>query len=336
MLVYTLPDRLQHAAYHHLLAAADDPTTTDRRAQASLRALLSLDQEMERLVTALTGPDAFIVILSDHGFCHHRYDIYLNGWLADQGLLNYKTGSSALRRYVRTFARGVKSFIPESWIGAGRQALSADRLIDWPHTKAYCGQPTENGIYINLEGHRPQGIVKPEESMSLKHQLKAALAELVNPLNQEVVFQAVHLREEVYHGPYVDRAPDIVFEPQEGYRITPTPTPSFCAQDIRPKRRGIHARDGIFIASGTMIRPAGKVVNARITDVTPTILHAAGLPVFDTMDGQVLDVFRAECKKEIRYVQDDLDFTSKSSPTVYSDTDAAEIKRRLKTLGYID
>lgn len=337
MLVYILPDRLQHASYHYILTAANDPETTHRRAQASIRALTLLDQELERLITSATDKESLVVLVSDHGFCHHRYDIYLNGWLADKGLLSYKAGSSSLRQYIRTITRGIKSFIPESWISAGRKALSAERLIDWPNTKVYCGQPTENGIYINLEGRKPQGAVKSEEYESLRRQLKAELAKLVNPLNQETVFQAVYFREEVYHGPFVDHAPDIVFEPQEGYRIVPTPTPNFCAKDISQKRRGIHAKNGIFIASGPMIQPAGKVVGASIIDVAPTILHAIDLPIPKTMDGQVImDVFQENYRKEIRYVQDETEIIPRKSQVVYSDKDAAEIEKRLANLGYLD
>jgi predicted AlkP superfamily phosphohydrolase/phosphomutase len=337
MLVYVLPDRLQHASYHYLLTAANDPATTDRRAQASMRALASLDQELERLVTSVADKESLIILVSDHGFCHHRYDIYLNGWLADKGLLRYKAGSSSLRQYIRAIARGAESFIPQEWMHAGRKAFSAERLIDWLTTRAYCGQPTENGIYINLEGRRPWGTVKPEEYEPLRHQLRAELVGLVNPSNQEAVFQAIYFREEVYQGPYVDHAPDIVFEPQEGYRIVPTPAPSFYAKDVSKKRRGIHARDGIFIATGPMIRPAAKVANAGIADVAPTILYTIDLPIPETMDGQVMvDVFQGSYRKEIRYMQGEAEVVPRRSQVVYSDRDAAEIERRLANLGYLD
>jgi predicted AlkP superfamily phosphohydrolase/phosphomutase len=337
MLVYTLPDRLQHPSYHYMLAAANDPTTPDRRAQASIRGLIALDQELERLVTSIADEESLIIFLSDHGFCHHRYNIYLNGWLVDKGFLNYKGSSGSLRQSVRAIVRKAERLIPRGWVRAGRQMLSAERLIDWPTTKAYCGRSTENGLFLTLEGREPFGIVRRGEYESLRRYLRTQLAKLVNPSSGEAIFKSVYFREEVYQGAYVDHAPDIVFEPQEGYKIMSTPVPSFCLRYVGDKRKGIHAMDGILVASGPMIQPAGEVTSASIMDVTPTILHALNFPIPDSMDGQVImDIFRQSHRREIRYAQDRAEVVVRDSDAVYSDEDAAGVEKRLQKLGYLD
>lgn len=49
-----------------------------------------------------------------------------------------------------------------------------------------------------------------------------------------------------------------------------------------------HEADGIFVAAGRGIRRGGRVADATVLDVTPTVLHYLGLPVGKDMDGKVL------------------------------------------------
>lgn len=336
MLVYTLPDRLQHAAYHHMLAAANGLAIPNPRAQSCIRALIALDQELERLMNSVANESTLVILISDHGFCHHRYNVYLNGWLADEGFLNYKGNSDSLRQSIRAIARKAEKLLPRGWVRAGRRMLSAERLINWAATKVYCGQSTESGVYINLEGRDPLGVVKREEYESLRDHLKVELSNMVNSENGEALFKAVYFREEVYHGPCVDYAPDIVFEPQEGYKIMATPAPSFRLRYVGDKKKGIHAMDGIFVALGPIIQPT-EVTGASIVDVAPTILHAVSSPIPDSMDGQVLtEIFQESHREEIRYTQDKSDGITKEDGIVYSDEDTAQIEKRLQKLGYLD
>jgi predicted AlkP superfamily phosphohydrolase/phosphomutase len=338
MLVYTLPDRLQHSSYDYMLEAANDLTTPDRAAQQSIGALLALDQELERLVSSIADENTLVVIMSDHGFCHHRYDVYLNGWLADQGMLDYRGKSSSVRQILRSIVQKGAGFIPRAWVRAGRRALSAEQLIDWSLTKAYCGRSTENGLYINMKGREPSGIVEKSEYDSLRSYLKSELEKLVNPASHEPIFKTVYLREELYSGPFVNYAPDIVFELQEGYKVVSTPSPGFRLEYVGNRRRGIHAMDGIFIACGPMIQSVQTLTGLRIIDLTPTILHAMNLPIPESLDGQVIaGILRKDhLKKETRYARDGTSPTKQQAEPVYTDEDRAEIEDRLRSLGYLD
>jgi predicted AlkP superfamily phosphohydrolase/phosphomutase len=340
LIVYTLLDRLQHSSYRYMLEATNNLEVLHSRAQSSIRALFALDRELERLIGSIADRNTMIFVISDHGFCHHRYTVYLNGWLADKGLLNYRGKSASARQTLRAMILKGERLIPNGWLRVGRRMLSSDRLIDWPSTKAYCGHTTENGIYINVKGRDPLGIVEQEEYEMLRRYLKDELPELVDPLTQQPIFKGAYLREEVYQGPFVHFAPDVIFDLQEGYKVVPVPSSSLQVEDVSSAGGGIHDMEGIFMASGPVIQPAVRVKNANIVDVVPTILHAMNLPVPTSLDGKVIrDILREEYQdRDVLYVKDEIEERVSNANTeyYYSDEDSAEIEERLRNLGYLD
>jgi hypothetical protein len=62
------------------------------------------------------------------------------------------------------------------------------------------------------------------------------------------------------------------------------------ARRLTSRRSGMHARDGIVVLAGPGIRH-GVLGTVHLVDIAPTLLHAAGLPVPEGLDGNVLDVF---------------------------------------------
>jgi hypothetical protein len=83
-------------------------------------------------------------------------------------------------------------------------------MIDWSRSKAYAnGKRSE--IWINLKGRQPQGIVEPgreydELCFDIDNQLRAAR----DPVTGEPYVERVFRREEVYKGPFVYLAPDLL------------------------------------------------------------------------------------------------------------------------------
>jgi hypothetical protein len=60
---------------------------------------------------------------------------------------------------------------------------------------------------------------------------------------------------------------------------------------IEPMRRGIsgtHRMEGIFLAWGSGVRPAGRLPRAHITDLAPTLLHLLSQPIPEGLDGRAL------------------------------------------------
>jgi len=104
-------------------------------------------------------------------------------------------------------------------------------------------------------------------------------------------------------------------------------------------KSGSHRDDGIFLALGPAIQSQAETQKANITDVAPTILHLAGVPIPKEMDGRVLEEiltpeFAASHPIEIS--------EEKSGPAAteakddYSNQDEEAIADRLRSLGYIE
>jgi arylsulfatase A-like enzyme len=62
------------------------------------------------------------------------------------------------------------------------------------------------------------------------------------------------------------------------------------AQRFGRRRSAMHAEDGVLIVAGPGIKH-GALDRARLIDVAPTLLHAAGIDGSHGLDGAVLDVF---------------------------------------------
>jgi tetratricopeptide (TPR) repeat protein len=102
-----------------------------------------------------------------------------------------------------------------------------------------------------------------------------------------------------------------------------------------------HETDGVYIAAGPHIRPAGQVAGASVMDITPTLLHYLGFPIAKDMDGKVLETtFLPEFMDEhpIRYIptyEDESDQKEESRVESYEAESSARNERALRALGYL-
>lgn len=133
-----------------------------------------------------------VIALSDHGFCSFRRQFNLNAWLAHYGYARLKHGSEPLEASIFTDA-------------------------DWPATKAYgLGM---NGLYLNLKGREPEGVVSPgDEAEKLKDQLISFLQGLVDVQTGQHPISRVCRSSDLYSGPLVNLAPDLVVCYNRNYR----------------------------------------------------------------------------------------------------------------------
>src|SRR5207247_6546286 len=154
------------------------------------------------------------------------------------------------------------------------------------------------GGWLTLRGREPEGGGAPAAYRATRGRVAAALAGWRDEAGRPVV-ERLWLREELYEGPFVGRAPDLVLELArlDGY------SPS-CLRSVGPgaalrrlapaehgggKGRGMngaHRRDGLFILAGAGVRRAGELGPADIVAVAPTVLALAGEPVPAGLDGR--------------------------------------------------
>jgi predicted AlkP superfamily phosphohydrolase/phosphomutase len=151
------------------------------------------------------------VLLSDHGFTGLRLDVRLNAWLREQGYLEY----------ARDDATSVADIAPS--------------------TRAFALDPGR--IYINAKGRFAQGCVDSGEATTLRDEIAAKLQALTH--EGEPVIRRVFTREETFHGPLLDRAPDLVAISHDGFDLKGTTKGSevFATTHFQ----GMHSWDDAFL-----------------------------------------------------------------------------------------
>ena len=321
------------------------------------------DDILGHRLAQLDGRTTFFLV-SDHGFGPARTWFHVNRFLLERGLLalGEVQGSgpgAALARLgltpqrLRSLVRRLDMLGLRRRMGrlarvtVGRQIDGAlARPIDWSRTQAVSGSPASEGIFINLKGREPEGVVEPGEPYEqLRDRLAAELLALRDPGTGERVVQAVYRREELYNGPFIDLLPDLVFDLSDGpYLASDAPMATRVLEPLPPSLlQGRHRPTGVLAAAGAGIAAGQRIEGARITDIAPTVLYALDLPIPDDMDGRPLvEIFDDEHRAShpVRHAPavDEKDLTGFPKPvrSVESDEeDTAEMERRLRGLGYI-
>jgi predicted AlkP superfamily phosphohydrolase/phosphomutase len=300
--VFHLADRVSHNLLNH----TGLPLQPDRGGLHALTAAFfeKLDGYIGSLVEEHVGRQDLLMILSDHGFAPCTSGLLLNNWLIKEGYLkvkplgglsgmgiNQKRIAIALDRVgllktaSRHAPRSLKKMIPEGR-GTGSHAsvvdyMQADR-VDWGATRAIA--LPNHGIYLNT-CDRPRGSVgKSEERESLLEELRRGLSDFVDPGTGDRPVSSIRSREEIYSGPKLDWAPDLMVEMVEGW--TTQVIISGEGRLVLPLSRADHRREGMIVLRGPGIE-AGTV-NGSIEDIAPTVLDFMGVKDPPTMDGHSL------------------------------------------------
>lgn len=354
-------DHLQHLFWHHL-----DPRHPYYNPREAKR-YAPLITECYRLADTIVGErlkmmdgEITLFLISDHGFGPAHKWFHVNRFLNHLGLLVFQErggslSSSLLRRSGLT-SQKVKEIVRRGDIfgfrrrvmGRGARIGFSKRVgglltwpIDWSRTKAYSGSPATQGIYINLQGREPNGIVEPgREYEEVREFIISELSRLRDPDTRASVIERAYRREEIYNGPFLSQLPDVVFS-LDGQPFLASDDASVGPILERIPRNhlgGKHKPDGIFLALGANIREGGTIEGARIIDVAPTILYSMDLPIPKDMDGKVLlEVFAPNYReaRSIRYEDVGVAEREGEGEATYSEEEIAEIEGRLKGLGYL-
>jgi predicted AlkP superfamily phosphohydrolase/phosphomutase len=337
-LVMEAPDRVMHVHYKYL-----DPRCHHfdlPEARAIRERVWAFFDEMDAVIEDVlgwAGPDAFVVTMSDHGFGPKDKTVNVNLALKQWGLLATSgAGSLAASSRVRKIARRVKGVLPKAI--QQRAKAAAQATIDWSKTKAFSAPIPQQGIYVNLAGREPHGIVAESDYEAVRDEVIERLHSLVDPDDGKPVVDRVYKREEVMEGPEAHRAADLFpvcraysYELFDGL-FSPT-----VLGDSRSLPRGFHHMDGIFGLAGQGIG-ARSNERASLYDIAPTALYLAGLKV-PKMDGRVLAEFLPPQMVASRPPSTEpLELAlagegAEASP--YSADEEAAIEESLRNLGYL-
>jgi predicted AlkP superfamily phosphohydrolase/phosphomutase len=355
MFHFQATDVLQHALWKFV-----DPSHPRHDAKGAAtfspafkRIYQRIDDYIGQMLERLTD-DTTVIVMSDHGFGPLHHTVNVNLFLLDEGLLKLKRGAwtqlktglfragltpasiwhlierAGLQNYVWQVSKSTRNRVVSKF-------LSFDD-VDWSETLAYSighvGQ-----IYINLKGREPEGIVEPgAEYEAVRQRVIKALQQLRHSQTGQPMVDEVIPGDRVVSGPYASRGADLHLV-LDGYRAIAFP---LFAADRRIVTRqirgdsGCHRRHGILIAWGAGIRSGERVENARIMDLTPTILHLMGLPVPDDMDGRVLSE-ALTVRRPVEYEREMVAEVA-AAPRAEGELSAeeiAEVEKRLRSLGYL-
>lgn len=336
--VLEAPDRLMHVHYKYI-----DPRQEHfhRPEAASIRERAwKFFDEMDAMIGEMlswAGNDGFVVTMSDHGFGPKDKSVNVNLALREWSLLSIG-GAGAVTKSagVRKLARKAKKVLPKSvWQKAKGAAQSS---IDWSRTKAFSAPIPQQGIYVNLEGREPHGIVPQSEYEAVRDEIVERFSALVDPDDGKPVLDRIYRREEVVSGPQAVDAPDLFPVCREySYELSDGLYSPRVLDDYRALPRGFHHMDGIFGIAGPGIEPAGGL-KASLYDIMPTALYLAGLKVPE-VDGRVLTEWLPRSMVETTPpVVEAMDLPlagSGAEASPYSAEDEAAIEESLRNLGYL-
>ena len=336
--VLEAPDRLMHVHYKYI-----DPTCEHySRPEAGPireRAWAFFD-EMDDVMGDLlswAGEDAFIVTMSDHGFQAKDKGVNVNLALREWGLLSLKgAGAVAGSPGLRKAARKVKGVLPKS---VRRKAKGAAHgSIDWSKTRAFSAPIPQQGIYVNLEGREPHGIVPQSDYENVREEIIERFKQLVDPDDGKPVLDHIYRREEVVTGPQAQWAPDLFPVCRHySYELSDGLFSAGVLTDYRDLPRGFHHMDGVFGVAGPGIEPRDGLA-ASLYDIAPTALYLAGCKL-PPMDGKVLLDVLPESFTAARPVQatsDELPLAGEGvEAKPYTEEEEAQIEESLRNLGYL-
>ena len=342
VVVFMAADHVHHLCWSDWEAYGPDSPVAD--------VYRALDDAVGALLSGV-GPDANVMVVSDHGAGPLSGVVNLNAWLAQEGYLTYLPGSAGLSRRLADTAFDLRRGLPQGFRYRLKQRLPQlrDRLysrreysaIDWSRTQAFAYGLFGN-IVINVRGRESQGVVEPSDYERVRDAIAERALELRGPSGEQIV-AAVHRREDMFFGPELEKLPDLVVEFQDyawlGKGNLKKRGESLWDRVEIPGSShpyvGTHRRDGIFILSGACAKPR-KDISASIVDVAPTMLYLLGEPVPTTLEGRVLTEAIDEGLLESRPPEFDDSRLAEFRPAEPRSAAGDDVERRLRALGYIE
>ena len=227
-------------------------------------------------------------------------------------------------------------------------------IIDWSGTEAYFDEnPYYPAAWINLRGRQPGGIIeRGQHYEKVRNRLIERLQNWRHPATGDPIVENAYRREDVYSGPCLEEAPDVVVKwglckgYNYGYTLSSKSPDLRWIERIDPLRppkhyanytdkTGTHRDDGILVASGPGIQAGVSLKGARLIDLAPTLLHLLDVPVPLSMDGRVLEEILAQ-QRPVERTWETPVFNEIERNGGYSSEDEETIAARLKSLGYME
>lgn len=354
-------------ASHHLWSLFDVDSPRHPRGtgpflrEALPRVYEALDRALGRLLEAAGGDGVELTVASDHGFGGASDKVlYLNNALEAAGVLRHqRAGARAelLSGLKHTALRRLPPRLREeifraagSWLPSWLESRVRFGSIDMEHTLAFSDELNYfPAIHYNLRGRESRGQLVSTERARLRERIEGVLGDLRDPDTGRPVLRALHAREELYAGTFVERAPDLIVELEldRGYSYNVMPSASAAeygpasaifgrippAEYLGRKGRslaGSHRSRGLFVAAGPQVESMGRI-EASVEDAAVTVLARLGVAPPSGSRGRRLTLGAALATAEL--------VAPEVEPRVAAARDSAgeaSVAARLRALGYIE
>jgi predicted AlkP superfamily phosphohydrolase/phosphomutase len=323
-------DKLQHLCWRFIDPACRpaQPTTWE---QQMIELCESYFRSLDGLIAGiveLAGPEATVVLASDHGFGPTQDVFHVNSWLEQNGYLAWAAEDRANGR-------------SETDVGFAEMTRHVHAL-DWSRTLAYAATPSSQGINIVDRLPGSEDPMPEDVRAKLAGDIATALRDVRRPADEHPLVEEVWTREQAFSGPFQELGPDLSLVLADGGTISILPSETETIVARRPQPRGHHRWEGIFLAAGPGIRAGASVEELSIVDVAPMLLHQLGLPVPEDMSGSVPEAVFEPGELEHRPVRR----VPAPSPAALAASPAAKVElepeeqaavmERLRALGYVE
>jgi predicted AlkP superfamily phosphohydrolase/phosphomutase len=333
-----------HLGFHRLNPdhPAHDP---DAAGDELVGVYQAADAACGRLIEAARarfGEEPTVLLMSDHGMQPIHWVFHVNRWLEQHGHLVYRRRSLQRLRGTRLAKlAGVDQRLARTRRWYPRLAdrlgfvprVAADRAfadVDFSRTRAY-SFATGGQLYL---GESTGAVRDP----AYADRLAAEIAAIPHPATGQPLFEVLR-KADIYHGPFLDRAPDMILLPRDERVHVDSfrrhwPDAFSVHDDLDPEHAygysGHHGVHGILAAGGPGIRPGEVPAGSEITQMAATILRLHGLAA-DDLDGAPIEAILAPAGEAVTVQAPE---STGDQAGVYTDEEEAGILARLRDLGY--
>jgi predicted AlkP superfamily phosphohydrolase/phosphomutase len=267
--VYSEPDHVFHKCYDAVLKGEE----------CAMKIFEKLDETVEKAnqLSDLT------FVVSDHGFAKYDYMIYINSFLDNLGLISktwrkttkgihdFHTETKLPRKYLkippplyRLFSlKPTKALVKKVYrLLTGKDLRAQLPFVDIRKSKAFMSQQSY-GIYVKAKDYTDL---------------------IVDELRNRHYIDRVFRKEELFHGPFANQAPDILFIPDldHGYNSGAITVPT---REAFTQVNYSHHLEGVVMVYGDGVNPEW-IDRINTVDIVPTILKYLGLPLPNDTDGK--------------------------------------------------
>ena len=322
-----------HAALPRNYIAPDHPDyakNKDSRIGTKVADIFRQADEAIGSFVSRAKPDDTILFISDHGFQSCTRTINMDRMLHEFGYLDFSASNAVFGPMQWGPMRKVARKVYDTLGLHGKVALP--QSVSWSKTRAYTTiRSTGEGVSVNLAGREIDGIVDPGDYEKVRDELMDRLGGYVDPKTGKKPVKEIYKREEVFKGRFADVAPDILMVPNEGYSLTHAKSAIEDADWVS----GDHRIEGTIVAVGPHVTPFEQ--QPALIDMAPTLLAALDTPTAVQATGRVLhEIVGADAGLATREATTAIPGMDRANEAGVSDTEADEMEKHLRGLGYIE